>query len=191
MVTRLQDKAETNLQFIREAMERAERVSAVSGAGMMGMGALALAGGAMASRLTPDLQLLAWLVLAPVAALLGAATTWRKSTRSGEEPLRDPMRRFIWCLAPSLLAAAVFTALLWGTPTQALLPVLWLVLYGCGVLAAGTYAVPPVMHLGMSFIGAGLVLATLPADWMNTALSLAFGGLHLFFGWRIYKHHGG
>ena len=37
MTISIQDQAEDNLRFIRSAMERAERVSAVSGVGAMAM----------------------------------------------------------------------------------------------------------------------------------------------------------
>ena len=43
----------------------------------------------------------------------------------------------------------------------------------------------------VGFLGAGLVMTALPSGWENLGLGLGFGGLHLFFGWRVYQHHGG
>jgi hypothetical protein len=72
-----------------------------------------------------------------------------------------------------------------------ILPALWMLLYGCGVLAAGTYAVTPIMHMGFCLLAAGTLMTALPRGWENFGLGLGFGGLHTLFGWQVYRHHGG
>ena len=95
------------------------------------------------------------------------------------------------CLLPSLLVGAIVTFSLWQTPLITLLPGLWMMLYGCGVLAAGTYAAAPVMQMGGCFIVAGLFAHALPAGWSNVLLGVVFGGLHIYFGYQVYRNHGG
>ncbi len=186
----LRQQAADNLRFIREHMERAERISAVSGIGAMLMGALALAAMAYAAR-EPDLdaRLLIWIGAALPAFAIGVVASWFKEGRSA--PAGDARWRFLLCLLPVLLAGALLTALLWSRGVPEVIPVLWMLLYGCGLLAAGTYAVRPVVMTGLLFVVAGLLSAWLPPEWSNVMLGATFGGLHLFFGYTVYRDHGG
>lgn len=188
----IQEQAEDNLRFIRSAMERAERVSAVSGAGAMAMGVLALLAMAVSTAST-DLsqQLLVWIGTAFVAGTTGAVACTLKARKNGMPFFADPGRRFLLCLIPSLLVGVVLTATLLPGPQASLLPGLWMMLYGAGVLAAGTYAAPPVMNMGGGFLVIGVFTLALPESWANVLLGLSFGGLHLFFGYQVFKHHGG
>jgi len=92
---------------------------------------------------------------------------------------------------PALLVGVVLTAALWSSAEVALLPGFWMMLYGAGVLAAGTYAMAPVVHMGGCFLAAGLTTLALPEDFANPMLGLTFGGLHIGFGYRVYRDHGG
>lgn len=192
MPINIQEQAEDNLRFIRSAMERAERVSAVSGAGAMAMGLIALLA-MVVSASSADLtaQLVVWIATAFVAGGVGAIACTLKARKNGMPFFADPGRRFLLCLIPSLLVGVVLTAALLPSDQVGLLPGLWMMLYGAGVLAAGTYAVPPVMHMGGSFLIVGGFAQALPESWSNVLLGLSFGLLHLFFGYQVYKHHGG
>lgn len=188
----IQKHAQDNLRFIRGAMERAERVSAVSGAGSMVMGVIALVAMAVAAAVgTIAEQLMIWIAAAFAAGLTGVSGSWLKARQNDLLLFGDPGRRFLLCLIPALLAGAVLTAALMTTPQHVLLPSLWMMLYGAGVLAAGTYAAPPVMYMGGAFIVAGLFAHALPWEWSNVLLGLSFGGLHLVFGYQVFRHHGG
>ena len=192
MPINIQEQAENNLRFIRSAMERAERVSAVSGVGAMVMGGIALVAMAVSAGST-DLrwQLLVWIGTAFVAGGAGAAACAIKARRNDMPFFADPGRRFLLCLIPSLLIGVVLTATLLPSAQVGLLPGLWMMLYGAGVLAAGTYAAPPVMHMGGCFLILGVFAVALPEAWSNVLLGLSFGALHLVFGYQVYRHHGG
>jgi hypothetical protein len=45
--------------------------------------------------------------------------------------------------------------------------------------------------MGGSFLIAGVFAYALPVEWINVVLGLSFGGLHLYFGYQVYSHHGG
>ncbi len=188
----IKEHATDNLRFIRTAMERAERVSSVSGVGGMLMGFIALCAMAMAATFSalPD-QLSVWIVAAFVAAAAGAAGSWLKARKNGLSLIGDPGRRFLLCLLPVLAVGVVVTFSLWQTAQIVLVPGLWMMLYGCGVLAAGTYAAAPIMQMGGCFIVAGLFTYALPGEWSNLLLGGVFGGLHIFFGYQVYRYHGG
>ena len=192
MPVNLQHEAENNLRYIRQAMERAERVSAVSGVGGMAMGFCAFLATAVASMFaTLPAQLAVWIGTAFISLLCGAAATWLKARQLHTPLFGDASKRFLTCLVPALMVGAILSWLLWPTPQNILLPAVWMLLYGCGVLAAGTYAAAPVMQMGFCFLGAGLIMTALPAGWENFGLGLVFGGLHLYFGWQVFRNHGG
>ena len=188
----LKDQARDNLRFIRGAMERAERVSSASGAGGMVMGGIAICAMALAAGFENlASQLLIWIGAATLALLAGAVGSWSKARKNDLILLSDPGRRFLMCLIPALLVGAVLTISLWPTEQIVLVPALWMMLYGAGVVAAGTYAAAPVMQMGAAFLIAGLFAHALPVSWSNVLLGAAFGGLHLYFGYQVYRHHGG
>ncbi len=188
----LREQAGDNLRFIRDAMERAERVSSASGVGAMVMGGVAFLAMAIAAGFERlQAQLIVWICAAVAALLAGALGSWQKARTNGLPLLGDPGRRFLLCLIPMLAVGLVLTAALWRTGQITLLPSMWMMLYGAGVLAAGTYAVPPVMYMGAVVFVAGLFAHALPAAWSNVLLGVVFGGAHLAFGYRVYRHHGG
>lgn len=191
MLLDLQQRAEHDLRFIRSAMARAEGMSSVSGLGGIWMGGVALVAAVLAdARPTLPEQLLIWIGAAAVAVPLGTLACWRKGRRGGLFIHWDPVRRFLLCLVPTIAVAAVLTLRLWSSePT--LIPAIWLMLYGCGVLAAGTYAVGAVVALGAAFIGLGVASLLLDPAWSNTVLAAGFGGLHIGFGFWVYRRHGG
>lgn len=192
MTVDVRDQAERNLRFIRGAMERAGQLSAVSGAGAMAMGGIALLAMALAATMeSPASRLLVWIASAFVATAAGATGCWMKAKRQRQSLFGDPGRRFLLCLTPALLVGVVVTHALLTTPQMSLLPGIWMMLYGAGVLAAGTYAVAPVMQMGGVFLMAGLLTLALPSQWANVLLGAAFGGLHLYFGLQVVRHHGG
>ncbi len=202
MTVDIREQATDNLRFIRGAMERAERLSAVSGAGLMLVGLVAIVAMAIAANETFLRELLTiWIGAAFVALVVGGLATWVKARRNQLMLIGDPGRRFLLCLIPVLVVGGVMTAALWGDATNELLPGLWTMLYGCGVLAAGTYAVAPIMQMGACFVVSGLfthammVAPMVPDDMINVCgnllLGLSFGVLNLYFGYQVYRHHGG
>jgi len=188
----IRDTAEANIRFIRGAMERAERSSSVSGLSGIAMGLVALGASALASTQSDlSFQLLVWIGCAVVASLAGIAGAWHKARSHDVTLFNDAGRRFLLCLLPVLVVGALLTQALWNTPQVTLLPTIWMLLYGCGLMAAGTYAARPIMPMGICFIICGLLTHLLAAQWSNLLLAVAFGGLHIFFGYQVYRHHGG
>lgn len=188
----LHARAMADLRFIRETMESASAFSAFSGWGLILIGGVATACGLVAARQPTHLGwLTAWVAAAGISALIGALSTARK-TRSAQEPLiPGPARKFALSLAPAVVSGAFLTAALERAEGFDLLPGMWLLLYGAGLVAAGAWSVRVVPVIGAAFMVLGAVGLLLPLPWGNWLLIGGFGGLHVAFGVIVGRKHGG
>ena len=101
-----------------------------------------------------------------------------------------PMKLLILLVTP-LMAAALLTVVLYRANLVGLLPGIWLLLYGVGVVAAGTFSVKVVPAMGICFILLGTIALFGPAGWGSWLLAAGFGGLHVVFGMIIARRYGG
>lgn len=184
--------AEENLRFIRKTMERSSTFTAVPGVGGAAMGAIGLGASVLAANQSSvERWLIVWLLAAAVAFFIGVIAVWRKSARLGA-PLAGPVgRRFAMSLAAPLIAGAALTWGVWMNGGQALLPAVWLLLYGTGVLGGGAFSVAAVRLLGVAFMALGVAALVAPPAWGNVLLGTGFGVLHIACGLYIAKKHGG
>ena len=188
----LHDRALADLHFIRRTMEGASTFTAFSGWGLALIGALTIAAGWWANRRAErQTWLAAWLVLAVVSVAVASSTTWWKARRMQQPLLASPARRFALGLLPPLAAGAIVTAALAKTGSYDLLPGIWLLLYGAGVVTGGAFSVRIVPALGFAFMALGVVALLGPLAWSEWLLLAGFGGLHVLFGAVIGARHGG
>ena len=192
----LDERAAADLRFIRGTMERSSRFTAVPGMGGMAMGAVALCGAVVAhfqggAAAATDAWLLTWIVTGLAGAAAGIAALRRKAARVGERLARGSGRRFLFCLCPSLLVGALLTAAMARAGSVEMLPAVWLLCYGAGVVAAGALSVPLVPATGAAFLTLGSAALVAPAAWGDAMMALGFGGLHLVAGYFVARRHGG
>ena len=191
-VTSFGQHAEESLQFIRRTMERSSTFTAVPGLGGAGMGAIGLAAAVVAAnQSTAERWLIVWLLAAPVAMGIGVTAMLRKAARLGAPLAGVVGRRFAMSLAAPLVAGAVLT---WGVSMRddwSLMPAVWLLLYGTGVLTGGAFSVAAVRLLGVSLMALGVAALATPPAWGNVWLGMGFGGLQIGFGLYIARRHGG
>lgn len=185
-------------------MEGAASFTDVPGWGLVWVGAMALVAAPMAHR-QPDPQrwLIVWMAAAAIAASIGGAAMYakmRKRVGNGSARLLSaPARKFLFSFWPAMLTGAVLTFALVdvytpGIPlalTARVLPGLWLLLYGMGVTTAGTFSIRAVPLMGFGFITLGVLALFVPAINGDLMMALGFGVLHLVFGVRIARRHGG
>lgn len=181
-----------NIRFIREAMERAGSFTAVSGWGGVLMGLTAFAAAEIAEHQSSARGwLITWVVDALVAMLIGGWAMDRKARSAGLPLLQGPGWRFFLSLCPTLFAAALLTVVLFRSGDVRLLPGLWLLLYGAGVVSAGAFSIPVIPVMGVSFMGVGALALIAPAAWGNAFMAAGFGGLQVLFGLVIARRYGG
>jgi hypothetical protein len=185
-------RAMDNLRFIRETMEGAAYFTAVSGIGEVAVGVTALAAAYLASRQASSWGwLLVWLWEALLGFVLTSGAIAWKAWRSKESLFSRPGRRFVLGFSPPFLAAALLTPVLFASGDASLLPGLWLLLYGSGVVTGGAFSVRTVPVMGLAFMSLGAVALVAPVSWGNSLLAAGFGGLHVLFGIVIARRHGG
>jgi hypothetical protein len=191
-VTSFGQHAEESLQFIRRTMERSSTFTAVPGIGGVGMGAIGLAAAVLAAnQSSAGRWLIVWLVAAAVASSIGFTAMLRKAARLGAPLAGAVGRRFAMSLAAPLVAGAALTWGAWVHNDWDLLPAVWLLLYGTGVLVGGVFSVPAVRLLGVAFMAIGVAALATPPAWSNVWLGIGFGGLQIAFGLYIARRHGG
>jgi len=188
----LHERAAADLVYIRDAIERSGSFTAVPGRGGMAMGLVALVAASSAHLVAgPEAWLAIWGAAVLVAVTIGVLTMREKAAREGVPLLAGPGRRFLLCLGPSLLAGALLTAGLARAGQLELLPAVWLLCYGAGVVSAGAFSIPIVPATGGAFIVLGALAIVAPAAWGDALLALGFGGIHLVSGSLVARRHGG
>ncbi len=188
---KLTDHAVDDLRFIRSAMERAGAFTAVPGWGGVAMGATALAAAVIAAEQPSTAGWLAvWVAAATVASAVGLWTMARKARRLDVPIVSGAGRKFALGLLPAVVVGALLTAALLRAGDPALLPGVWLLLYGTGIMAAGAFSVPVVPIQGFAFLLLGAVALIEPSRG-DLLLGLGFGGVNIAFGIVIAAKHGG
>jgi hypothetical protein len=188
----LHARAMDNLAFIRSTMENAGAFTAVSGWGMVMVGFMAIAASFIAAAQPSTARWLdVWLALAAAGIVIQLWAMLAKARASGIPLLSGPGRKFVLAVSPPLLAGAVLTVVLHRAGMTAVLPGLWLLLYGAAVAAGGAFSVEIVPVMGLCFLAAGALALFTPLAWSDWILAIAFGGFHIAFGIPIARRYGG
>jgi len=198
----LHETAVDHLSVIRNTMEQSSRFTAIPGIGIVGMGVIAIIGTAVAAyRGTEFWWFNTWLATAIVAGAFGFGAMALKAKASGQKLMNLPMRRFLLSYIPPMVAGMVLTELFFRTGQFDWLPGIWLLLYGASVVSGGTYSIRIVPIMGSVFMLLGILYFLFPvvlnvdigtgALWMDAAMGMGFGIVHIIFGTIIAVRHGG
>jgi hypothetical protein len=184
------DYAKQTLAYIRQTMESASTFTAVSGWGLVAVGAIGLAAAGLAWRVGNPASVRVWLSAAGLSIITAGASTAGKARRLQTPLWSGALRKIVWVMAPALTAGAVLTYALAAQGARHLLPGTWLALYGAGVTAGGVFSVRALRLMGVMFLALGVVALLAPSTG-PVFLAIGFGGLHVAFGAYVAQRHGG
>lgn len=181
-----------NLRYIRETMERATHFTGISGWGEIAIGGTALFASVIAAQQPSfKLWLAVWLAEGLISVLIAGWSMDRKA-RALQMPLvSGPGRKAVFSLFPPILAGGLLTIVLLRAGLTNLIPGVWLLLYGTGVITGGMFSVRAVPAMGLCFMGLGALALFSPPAFGNWFMAAGFGGLHLVFGAIIVRRYGG
>src|SRR5690242_19699003 len=199
--------AAEHLQVIRTLMERSALYRRALAPIMIynGVVGLAAAGvGRSAGIGTPRSFTLYWSAVS-VVAIVGSFLLVRRQALKESEPFwSPPTRRVTQAVLPALVAGLIIGVVSFAQATSGapdvqsvlgmwLLPLIWVILYGCAFHAAGFFMPRGMRLFGWSFILGGCALLAFgipagarPIDYSNGVMGLFFGGLHFAYGIYLY-----
>jgi hypothetical protein len=132
-----------------------------------------------------------WLLEAAIATAIAAVTLYAKARRARTSLVRGAARKFALSFSPPVLVGAVLTVALARSGAHGLLPGMWMMLYGVGVITGGAFSVPIVPAMGSCFVVLGALSVFAPTSWIDALMGASFGGLHVAFGLVIARRYGG
>ena len=183
--------AADNLRFIRDTMERAASFTAVPGWGGVAVGCTAIGAGIVSAGRPMERAFFIWLSEAGLALMLAAIAVRLKSKRLHLSLRTRAARRALLSFVPPLFAGAILTVVLFRAGELAILPGLWLLLYGAAVVTGGAFSVRIVPVMGLCFMLTGAAALAAPSGSENWFLLGGFGVLHIAFGLAIARRYGG
>ena len=185
-------RAADHLRYIRETMERAGEFTAVPGWGGVAMGVTALVAAFFASRqVTAERWLSIWLIEAFVAVAIAAPAAATKAHRANAKLLSGPGRKFLLSFAPPIVVGGLLTYALSHAGLHALLPGVWLLLYGTGIVTAGAFSVRVVPIMGLCLMLLGAAALFVPRGTGDLFMAFGFGLVQIGFGVWIARRYGG
>ena len=187
----LHERALDDLRFIRQTMEQAAAFTAFSGRSLVVIGVTAMLAAVIAPAPGTGTWLLIWIGEAVLALTIGVAAALQKTHAAGEPLWSGPAMKFSFSVAPSLAVGALLTAAVTGSALAKLLPGVWLLLYGGGLVSGGMFSLRVVPVVGTGFMVIGAVALFAPVGWGNLLLAAGFGALHVVLGVVVARKYGG
>jgi hypothetical protein len=199
------DSVSRQLHAIRSLMERATIYRSISAptalvGGLLSLGGFATAYYAKHHRhhvLTPGQFLVVWLVILALTGLTNLLFLYRGARHRNAPFFSSGMKCALLSLAPPFFAAGVLTTLVTHHPME--LGLIWITLYGIGLLSTQHFAPRSLIVLGLAFFftGCGL-LATWKHLFMpnphhepstlvvSGIMAATFGGFHLAYAAAVW-----
>ena len=199
--------ATEHLQVIRTLMERSALYRRALAPIMIYNGVVGLAAAGVGRALgigEPRSFTLYWSAIS-VVAIVGSFLLVRRQALKESEPFwSPPTRRVTQAVLPALVAGLFLAIIAFAQVTSApqdlqsvfgmwLLPLIWVILYGCAFHAAGFFMPRGMRLFGWLFILGGCALLAIgipdrvrPLDYSHGVMGLFFGGLHFAYGIYLY-----
>ena len=107
------------------------------------------------------------------------------------KPRKNERLKAVFSLTPPMIAGGLLTIMLVQAGLTNVIPGVWLLLYGTGVITGGMYSVKVVPIMGICLMVLGALALFSPPAFANWFMAAGFGGLHVVFGAIIVRKYGG
>jgi hypothetical protein len=181
-----------NLKFIRDTMESAASFTAVPGWGQVVVGGVALLTTYLTINQGVSIKwVVSWVISASIALVIAIFSMSWKAKVSKIPLFSRPGQKFALSCSPPMIAAALLTVVLCRSSNLGVLPGMWLLLYGTGIITGGAFSVKVVPVMGVCFMVLGTIAVFSPTSWGNIFMAIGFGLFHIIFGLIIAWRYGG
>jgi multisubunit Na+/H+ antiporter MnhC subunit len=178
-------EAEQTLSLIRTLMERSACYTNLSGHAGIAASVATFTGCALRVWFhTPFLE--TWIGVLLAAAGASVFFTGMLAKANGEPPWSRQARTVVIAFTPALVAGLVLTAVLAQVGQAALLPGVWMLLWGVGALGMSLFTPRSFSLLGVSFMVSGAFTLFLHPTNDVISMGLTFGGIHLAYGLLLF-----
>ncbi len=183
------------LKDIRSLMERSSTFKSISGdSGIwIGLYALVISGYRIYKQGWAVESGEGWewaVLLLVVSTLTGLGLARHKAKRMGQSAWNIPARKFLQALVLPLLSGGILAVYCLGEGLYALLVPVFLLFYGLGLYAAGTYTFKEIRVIGVLEVALGALALWMP-EYGLAFFALGFGVLHVLYGLVIKSKYAG
>ena len=189
-------EAAEQLRTIRALMEKATLYRALSAPAAVAAGLLTLAVCGVlafaAPTLSPHAFTLVWLAVLAVVMAVNLRLLRNSGPDRGEPLLSSGMRMTLRAVTPPLTAGFFLGALTAATRQSGYVDIaaFWILFYGLGLLAMGSFAPRSMIRLGKAFLLLGIIAFLPPVREVHalqyplalTYMAVSFGALHVAYG---------
>ncbi len=185
---------ERDLKLIRQMMESSSRYTNIPASGYAAAGCFGLFGAwrtavclketnpATLSSLTMLPLAGAWLAIFLLTIGVVGLLSWRKARKHEVSAWNSLAARMFLSQIPVVAVAGMLTVALGVHDAYAMIPALWLGLYGVILYSFSYFTGVEHKIESLTFITLGTVAAFAPLQWQPLLLGLGFGGVHLLSG---------
>lgn len=185
--------AESDLQLIREVMERSVRYTHFSGLSGVISGLLGLAGCAATAWIDANVPVgkhdpwyvAIWSTVLILAAAEDLFLAQRKARKSGQTIWNPASYQMARAVVPGVFAALVLSYAVLHTELRNSLSAIWSLGYGVSLCAAGMFSIKEVWRYGILQLATGAIFLIFLRDWdwsFYAAAGLSFGIYQILFG---------
>lgn len=185
----LEQLSAIHVQVLRSETYRGYRAGPVAATGMLALIAAGIQVWACRSD-NPVRCLSYWIAVAAAAGLLSAAELFARTLRDTDPHARRRTRLALQQAMPAIGVGAMLTLALVATPGGWLLPAIWSMCFGLGVIASRPFLPGPIVRVAAFYlcIGAALLLPGLQGPHVTPiAMGLTFGVGQLWAAWILHR----
>ncbi|MBL9117198.1 MAG: hypothetical protein JNJ83_19485 [Verrucomicrobiaceae bacterium] len=195
-----QETAFDHLRVIRTLLERSQIYRTVSAPAALVGGTLAVVLSArFAFKVDASTFVIAWLAMLVITAKLNLLLLYQAAAQSGRPLVSQEFKHAVQAMSPAFVGFGLLGLLTaWKREELALASIIWVMGYGCGMLAASGFSPRSIKRLGSGFLAMGVVFTTIwsmPERWSSyltdgqfssLVMGSTFGVLHIGYAAAVF-----